>query len=356
MNRSSHEIDRQRPPGNAITHESSIGYGGLPDAFATVAIPTQVRDTVRGTPTIPLLGVANLDRLPERDREMLRRLVQLRLLTYDQLRSMSYAGTHASVTRRRVKQLVHAGLLSTWESPSRHGGHTRYALPTPAAVRTITGQLVRSVEREPFAPLIDLMIPQTTRRPLQLSGAGGAAPNWLAHQTEVNALLLKLHGAQPLHWMSSWDCPFPSRLASFVLPQPDYVLIEAHDDGPRLVFGEHDRGSEPVERFVARKVLLYAALAAFPEACRHHFGFETFIVHVSVTDPMHRTPMRRLMDLLSATRRAGGEDVGHLFRFTLAGWLHAYPREPIWFAPGDAPSHESVRWQEHGCRQAHNRP
>lgn len=356
MNLGSHPIDRQRPPRKAITHESNIGDGALPDALAPVAIPTPVRDTVRDTPAMSLATAANLDSLPERDHETLRRLVQLRLLTYSQLRSLSYAGAHASVTRRRVKQLVQAGLLSTWESPSRHGGHTRYALPTPAAVRAITGELVRSVEREPFAPLIDLMIPQTTRRPLQLSGAGGPAPNWFAHQTEVNTLLLKLHGAQPLHWLSSWDCPFPSRLASFVLPQPDYILIEALDDGPRLVFGEHDRGSEPVDRFIARKVLLYAALAAFPEACRHHFGFETFTVHVSVTDPIHQTPMRRLMDLLSATRRAGGEEVGNLFRFTLAGWLHAYPREPIWFAPGDAPSHESVRWQEHGCRRTHTRP
>jgi hypothetical protein len=356
MNRGSQPIDRPRPPGNAITHESDIGDSPLRDAFATVAIPTPVRDTVRGTPTTPLLDVANLDRLPERDREMLRRLVQLRLLTYGQLRSVSYEGVHPSVTRRRVKHLVQAGLLSTWESPSRHGGHTRYALPTPTIVRAITAELLRSVEREPFAPLIELMIPQTTRRPLQLFGAGGTAPNWLAHQTEVNALLLTLDGAQPVHWMSSWDCPFPSRLSSFVLPQPDYVLIEAHDDGPRLIFGEHDRGSEPVDRFVARKVLLYAALAAFPEACRHHFGFERFCVRVSVTDPVRRAPMRRLMDLLTATRRAGGEDVADLFRFTLAGWLHAYPREPIWFAPADAPAHESVRWQEHVGRHTQDRP
>jgi hypothetical protein len=338
-------------PGEAITQKAELALLPHADAFATVANPTPVRDTVRDTPSHRLASVANLDTLPERDREMLRRLVQLRLLTYSQLRTVSYAGAHPSVTRRRVNQLVHAGALSTWESPSRHGGHTRYALPTPTALRAVTAELAHKAEHEPFAPLIRLMMPQTTRRALQLSGA--TAPNWLAHQTEVNALLLK-HD-RPLRWMSSWDCPFPSKLASFVLPQPDYVLIEAHDDGPRLVFGEHDRASEPIDRFIARKVLLYAALAAFPEACQHHFGLPTFTVRVSVTDPVHRMPMRRLMDLLAATRRAGGSEVAELFRFTLAGWLHAYPHESIWFSPQDELPHESVRWQEHVGRHMHDR-
>jgi hypothetical protein len=139
------------------------------------------------------------------------------------------------------------------------------------------------------------------------------------------------------------------------IPKPDYVLIEAHEDGPRLVFGEHDRGSEPIDRFISRKVLLYAALASFPEACAHGFGLSTFTVRVSVTDPVHRAPMRRLTSLITATRHAGGSEVADLFRFTLAGWLHAYPAEPIWFAPNDDPTHESVRWQEHGGRYLQHR-
>lgn len=227
----------------------------------------------------------------------------------------------------------------------------RYALPTPVAVRTVTAALFRETAEEPFAPIIGLMLPQTSKRALKL--AGRERPNWLAHQMEVNALVLRLREATPLRWMSSWDCPFPSRLASFDLPQPDYVVVEQHADGPRIVLGEHDRGSEPIERFVVRKVLLYAALAAFPEACAQHFGLPTFTVHVSVTDPVHGAPMRRLRDLLEATRRAGGAEVADLFRFTLAGWLHAYPREPIWFASTDELPHTSVRWQEHAARHAH---
>jgi hypothetical protein len=294
------------------------------------------------------VDVTNLAFLQSRDREALRALVQLRLLTYNQLRALSYRSAHPSVTRRRVQQLVREGVLAVWELPARSGGHTRYALPTPSAVRAVTNALARETAQEPFAPLIRLMLPRTAKRALRLSGR--ARPNWLAHQVEVNTLVLRQREATPLRWMSSWDCPFPSRLASFDLPQPDYVLVEEHEDGPQLVFGEHDRSSEPPERFVARKILLYAALASFPDACVHHFGLSTFTVRVSVTDPVNASPMGRLRDLLEATRRAGGADVANLFRFTLAGWLNAHPREAIWFAPTDEPSRASVRWQEHTLR------
>lgn len=342
---------RSAVPQNAITHEYGRDETSHPDAFATAANPIPVRDMVRGTPPVRGASVANLDILQDRDRKALRALVQLRLLTYNQLRALSYANAHPSVTRRRMQQLVRDGVVSVWESPARSGGHTRYALPTPVAVRTVTAAFARETAAEPFAPLIQLMLPQTTKRALHL--AGRARPNWLAHQMEVNALVLRLREATPLRWMSSWDCPFPSTLASFDLPQPDYVIVEEHADGPRLVLGEHDRGSEPIERFVARKVLLYAALAAFPEACEHHFGLSTFTVRVSVTDPVHGVPMQRLRELLEGTRRAGGAEVADLFRFTLAGWLHAYPREPIWFGSTDELPHTSVRWQEHTARHAH---
>ncbi|MEA2235393.1 MAG: Replication-relaxation [Thermoanaerobaculia bacterium] len=346
-----HTNDHSTVAHDAITHENEAGELAHPPAFAPAANLTPDRDMVRDTPPERAAGVVNLAVLQRRDREALGALVQLRLLTYTQLRALSYPNVHPSVTRRRVQQLVREGVLTVWESPARSGGHTRYALPTTSAVRAITGMLVRDTAAEPFAPLIRLMLRQTAKRALRLSGR--ARPNWLAHQMEVNTLVLRLREATPLRWMSSWDCPFPGRLASFDLPQPDYVVVEEHAEGPRLVLGEHDRGSEPIERFVARKVLLYAALAAFPEACEHHFGLPTFTVRVSVTDPVDGAPMRRLRDLLEATRRAGGAEVANLFRFTLAGWLHAYPNEPIWFAPTDELSHMSVRWQEHAPRHAH---
>jgi hypothetical protein len=346
-----HTNDQSVVAEDAITHENGSAHAVHPDAFAPIANPTSDRDTVRDAQPGRAAGVANLAVLQSRDREAVRALVQLRVLTYNQLRALSYPSAHPSVTRRRVQQLVREGVLTVWESPARSGGHTRYALPTTSAVRAISAALVRETAAEPFAPLIRLMLPQTAKRALRLSGR--TRPNWLAHQMEINTLVLRLRETTRLRWMSSWDCPFPSRLASFDLPQPDYVVIEEHAEGPRLVLGEHDRGSEPVERFVARKVLLYAALAAFPDACEHHFGVRAFTVRISVTDPVHGAPMRRLRDLLEATRRAGGAEVANLFRFTLAGWLHAFPHEPIWFDSTDELPHMSVRWQEHAPRHAY---
>jgi hypothetical protein len=248
-----------------------------------------------------------------------------------------------------MAQLLRAGAIAVWESPIRTGGHTRYALPTPATLKAELDALTHEAALHPVQPLIQLMLPQTERRALRLE-AGTPTPNWLAHQAEVNALLLRMRDVIPLLWVSSWDCPFPQRVGSFELPQPDYVLVEDHADGPRLVFGEHDRGSEPIARFIERKVYLYAALAAFPEVCAHHFGISTFTVRVTVTDPSHRAPLRRLADLLDATYRAGGLATAQWFRFTLAGWLHASPNESVWLAPGDAITSGSLRWNAHAMR------
>lgn len=228
------------------------------------------------------------------------------------------------------------------------GGHTRYALPTAAATRLLTDRLERDVAGTPLAPLVRLMLP-TRRRALLLTE--GSTPNWISHQTEINTLVLRLSDVATLLWMSSWDCPLPRRVASFDLPQPDYVLVEDRASVPRLVFGEHDRGSEPTERFIARKVLLYGALAAFPDACEQHFGFRTFSVQVTVTDPVHRNPMQRLVELLTATYRAGGPDSVGLFRFTLGGWLNAAPDEAIWFSPSDVVAHHGLQRSQHIARR-----
>lgn len=335
---------------NAITHEYALPTPPHADAIATVANSLPVRDTDRDTRATKPQGVANVEHLSERDRFALRTLVQLRLLTYHQLRLAAYSAAHPSVTRRRVAQLAQRGLVSTWESPSRAGGHTRYAIPTPFAVRAVTATLERDTRHAPFAPLVQLMLPSTARRALTL--AAGSRPNWLTHQTEVNTLVLRLASAQRLAWISTWDCPFPSRVASFELPQPDYVYVESRVNGPQLVFGEHDRGSEPTERFIARKALAYAALAAFPDACARFFGVPTFSVQITITDPLHRTPMHRLRELLVATRSAVGPDMAGLFSFTLAGWLHAAPADAIWLAAHDDVPHQSLNWQDHKGRPA----
>jgi hypothetical protein len=172
-------------------------------------------------------------------------------------------------------------------------------------------------------------------------------PKWLPHQKEVNHLVTSLTSSplRTILWASSWDAPFPSQLGMFTAPQPDYVLVEKDTSGnPRLVFGEHDRGSEPIERFIERKVALYSALARFPDACEHHFGIPEFRVQVTVADLVRRKPIARLRALLDATRGHGGPD---LFRFTLGGWLYAYPDLPIWFSIKTPPTNDSVAWRDH---------
>jgi hypothetical protein len=189
------------------------------------------------------------------------------------------------------------------------------------------------------------MIPRSQRRPLELASC---TPKWLPHQREVNHLVTSIATSpeRRVLWASSWDCPFPSRAGVFVLPQPDYVLVEEVDGAPRLVFGEHDRGSEPLDRFAARKVALYSALAEFPDVCEQQFGIAAFRVHVTVTDPLRRAPMVRLHALLEAARSAERPDI---FRFTLGGWLHAYPAAPIWFGAGHSPETASAARAAHAA-------
>jgi hypothetical protein len=187
------------------------------------------------------------------------------------------------------------------------------------------------------------MLPRSGRKPLTLGD--GTIPKWLPHQREVNHLVTSIATSpgRRVLWASSWDCPFPSRAGMFTLPQPDYVLVEEREGVPQLIFGEHDRGTEPVERFIARKVELYSALATFPEACQKYFGLRSFEVHVSVIDTLKRAPIERLRALQASANKSAASAI---FRFTLGGWLFAFPDQPIWFAPGQMPANDSVRRQD----------
>jgi hypothetical protein len=128
----------------------------------------------------------------------------------------------------------------------------------------------------------------------------------------------------------------------FTLPQPDYVVIEEVDGVPRLIFGEHDRGSD--KEFAERKVALYSALAQFPEACEQFFGFRSFSVQVTVVDAVRQRPIARMRELMRLTRAAGTTG---LFRFALGGWLFTYGTETVWLDAAHAPISDSVRMQDH---------
>jgi hypothetical protein len=65
-------------------------------------------------------------------------------------------------------------------------------------------------------------------------------------------------------------------------------------------------------------------------------------VHVSVIDTLKRSPIERLRALQAA---AGMSAAPGIFRFTLGGWVFAYPGEKIWLA--SPPQTASVRWRDH---------
>lgn len=313
-----------------------------PDAFGANAKHSGDQGAVRGRDRVLSTVPVDLDiaRLTKRDIAVIRHLVLLRVLTYDQLHRLSFAPADPSITRRRIRHLARLGWLSTWEAPSPRGGHTRYAHPTAAALR----EFLPSLEADAaWASLIARMVPRSQRRPLML---GDSAPKWLAHQREVNHLVTSMVTSleRRILWASSWDCPFPSRVGMFTMPQPDYVLVEVVDGAAQLVFGEHDRGHEPVDRFIARKIALYSALAEFPEVCEQQFGIATFRVDIAVIDPLSRAPMTRLRSLTDAARSSMRPDI---FRLTLGGWLYASPDAPIWFDASRPPAHDSAALRDH---------
>lgn len=342
-------IDRRGSEEENNPHALLLGEAH-PDAFEPVAQPPLVRDGGQDTPAginRPVATpVSNLDltALSARDRAALRQLVLLRILSYDQLRRITYAGVHATVARRRIRSLASAGWLRTVELPQRRGGHERYAHPSKSTITAVLAELGSATEPDMFAPLVRMMLPRSGRKPLDLRGDG--PPKWLAHQREINHVLATmLTSDRRILWASSWDCPFPSRRAMFTLPQPDYVLVEEIDGVSRLVFGEHDRGSD--KEFAERKVALYRALAQFPEACEQFFGFRSFSVQVTVIDAVRQRPIARMRELMRLTRAGGATS---LFRFALGGWLFAFGTETAWRDAAHVPIGDSVRMQDHEAR------
>lgn len=313
------------------------------DAFGTAAQLQGDQDPVQdgATDESEPVPMGNPEMLSLRDQLLLRDVVRLRLLTYSQIHRLLFSSVDPSFARRRIRQLARAGWLATWEPASRTGGHVRYAHPTQRTLRYVLPTLEGS---EAWAKVIRLMLPRTKRRPLQLADA--SVPKWLPHQREANHLVASIATApgRKILWASSWDSPFPPRLGMFIAPQPDYVIVEEVDGQQRLIFGEHDRSSEPVDRFIARKIALYSALAKFPEACELHFGARDFIVQITVIDPYRRAPIERMRELIAATRRHGGPDA---FRFTLGGWLFAHPNDPIWFSSSRPPTSDSAAMRDH---------
>ncbi|MFZ2492854.1 MAG: replication-relaxation family protein [Thermoanaerobaculia bacterium] len=282
--------------------------------------------------------------IPERDRSMLAALVLLRLLSYDQLHRLLFAERDRSALRHRLAALAKGGWVARWDRARTATRAERYALPTAQTLDAAIAAIRLRADGTTFGALVAQMLPKV-RRPLVLAAARD--PKWLQHQREVNDLVISIAAVRPLSWVSTWDAPFVSKAGIVDLPQPDYVLIEDAGGGAaELVFGEHDRGNEPIERFIARKILPYTDLLRFPEVLREFCAVDAFRVDVSVLDAPRQRPIRRLTELLEA---AAASVHPELFRFTLAGWLAANPKDPTWFTPANPPQSESVAWEDHAA-------
>jgi len=230
--------------------------------------------------------------------------------------------------------LADQGWLVRWQAPVVLGGRPGYVAPTPRAWAWAAAEFERESAGRPWAQLVRTMLPTWTRHPLTLPR--DRVPSFLAHQREVNTLLLawQRQDVTPIAWASSWDRPFPSILDDLVWPQPDYVLVLDTPTGAQLILGEHDRSHESLASFTRSKVDRYLALAASPDLAEAVLGFRTFTVWVSVCDPQRSRPDRRLARLAELARFQGG---GDLFQFALAGVAASQPDPQVWCSAWEIP-------------------
>ena len=285
----------------------------------------------------------SLESLTPKDRDLLAWVVLLRFASYRQLHALQGDGRDASLLRRQIAGLIERGFLTKWDRPGRKHRGQRYVLPTTPTLQQLVRYLRDATAQEAFAPLLRLMLPAERRRPFSLEDRD--LTKWLPHQLEVNELVTRVRLARPVTaWASTWEAPFPTTIGFLLAPQPDYVLVEGDPGAETIVFGEHDRGTGDIATFIERKIALYDALAQFPDLCTEQFGLATFRVDVTVIDVKHHEPMKRLRAMLHAASSAMHPE---LFRFTLGGWLYAYPSENVWFSSARVPIKDSLHWPDH---------
>lgn len=336
----------------------SSGRSGVPDIGGTTLetvenlspvenTPEYSRENTGGTPTGDGEGGALGHLVPltvgparARDATLLLLIVRLRIASIQQLANAAFPHVSVVVARRRLRALHAHGWIRVWDRPVASGGAPRYVYPTAKALRWAYPRLLELARGTPAEQIVRLMIPDSTKRLVQLEA--GSEPQWFAHQDEINRLLLARSRAagEDLLWASSWDCPFPDRLNGLKAPQPDYVLVTIHDGKALLTFGEHDRATEPMTRWMEK----LAAYAAAREAGEDLFGHAEFTIDVTVTDPLRRAPHRRAREIVNTVQAAGCHG---FVRVTLAGWAHGFPHGRIWFGGGDAPLHDALKPDAH---------
>ncbi len=313
-----------------------------PPRTAPRTIPILGRDSTVHPTSGPRFGP---DAVPRREnRTLVLSVVRHRLLSLEQLAQSLFPGQAHQVIGRRVGRLVADGWLQTWDQPVQLGGRPRYVLPTARAVRFAYHALEADARGTAAEALLRTMRPARPPKPLALEP--GVTPPFFQHQRETNDLALAIahRSGLTVSWSSTWERPFPATADGITLPQPDAVFLVATASGPRAILLEHDRGMEPVRHFHATKTARYADLLARPELCARLFGAATLEIWVSVLDARERRPLRRLTQLLATAER---EHLTSHMRFTLGGWLNAFPDRGVFFPRGSAPLTEDVAATSH---------
>jgi hypothetical protein len=259
----------------------------------------------------------------QRDRDVLLAIIQHRFLSYQQVRTLLFSDVHRSVVGRRIQALTESEWLKSWEDRVERGGHPRYALPTKKGLMWARRTLLAQTVEAPHRKIVATMLRDRSPAPLTFT----TYPNYLAHQRELNDVLIALERAGiDLSWASTWHRPFPNTLNGSPLPQPDAVLVLKTPNGARLVFLEHDRATEAPGTFQADKADRYAALAHLRSNLFDLTGFSSFDVLVTI----HAAdPLARIAALQEAVRTTMG--AAPLFRFTPDAWLFDAPTDAIWF-------------------------
>ena len=280
--------------------------------------------------------------LTARDGEALLQLARFRVLSFSHFRRLVFPNRDRAVASRSLKRLREADSVTTWDEPVGRGGSPRYILPTSIGLRCGLEELRRSANPA-LAPLLSVMLPTVSRRPLAFEL--GKRPAFLDHQNECTMLACALlESSAKVVWISTWDRPFPNAIAGVAMPQPDFVAVIEDAGSLHLVFGEHDRGHESLAHFAEAKVRRYAQLARLPVFCRDTFGFSGFRVWVTVLDAPHQRPLNRLRALTDASRSGGASEV---MAFSLAGWAHAFADRSVWFHDGLEPTGGNLAHAHH---------
>ncbi len=262
-----------------------------------------------------------------RDQEAILEIARYRVVSFAHLRRFIFSNRHAAVVTRRMQALERAGFVTAWEDRLPRGGHPHYALLTEKGLRWGLRMLRARSIGEPHEQLVQFMLRARPRKPLLL--APNTGPPFLPHQTETNLLTASFASAPTLgvSWASTWHRPFPNEVRGVALPQPDGVLVMRTAAGrPQLVFLEHDRGQEAPASFAERKATRYQLLLDLG-LVGELFGFETFSVLVTITDPSHERPFDRVRELQEVSAAAP------MMRFSLALWVEDRPDAAVWFGP-----------------------